>query len=233
MLKNEPAEVLLVTIKTNEHRAVRLAESLSKRIRVLSVEKANKRRQMNMGIQHVTTELIVFADDDVFWGDKVLLWMLAPFEDPEMGGVVTNQRLRREKQPNLVNFFAAGYLLRRNFDCGACTYMDGGMPCLSGRTVAYRTAILKDEEFARGFADEKWRIPCWKNYRMNADDDNFLSRWMVSHGWKTWMQFHDECEVQTTLETTWKNYMKQCLRWSRSNWRSNLKSMVSEGHVWR
>jgi len=226
-LANDPFEIILVTLDKNVQKASQMAEQLSKRIRVLSVGRANKRRQMCRAIPEVTTDIIVFADDDVIWGPKVLTWMLSPFEDPQMGGVGTCQRLRREVNPNIYNWLGAAYLIRRNFDIAACTHMDGHLPCLSGRTVAYRTDIIQDPEFTMEFAQETWRA-----HQLNTDDDNFLTRWMVSHNWKTYVQFHKECEVQTTLEDNWK-YIYQCLRWSRSNWRSNLKSMFTEAHVWR
>jgi len=100
---------------------------------------------------------------------------------------------------------------------------------MSGRTVAYRTSILQDETFTSGFTDEKW---WFGQYQLNADDDNFITRWMVSHGWETYMQYHPDCEVQTTLEDNPK-FLKQCLRWARSNWRSNLSSLFAERHIWR
>jgi DNA recombination-dependent growth factor C len=51
------------------------------------------------------------------------------------------------------------------------------------------------QEFLHSFQDEKWR-----NKVLNADDDNFVTRWLVSHQWKTWIQYGQECEVETTLE---------------------------------
>jgi len=227
VLKNEPHEVFLVTIDANVETAEKLAASISKKIRVLSIPKANKRHQMCKALPQVTTEITVFADDDVSWPSTLLPWMLSPFKDERMGGVGTNQRLRREKHPNIWNFLGAAYLIRRNWDCTACTFIDGGLPCLSGRTVAYRTHILQDVDFQHSFTHETWR-----SCQLNADDDNFLSRWMVNHDWKTWIQFHRECEVQTTLENNGK-YLKQCLRWARSNWRSNFKSLFLEWTVWR
>jgi cellulose synthase/poly-beta-1,6-N-acetylglucosamine synthase-like glycosyltransferase len=228
VLKNEPREVILVTIDANVEKAERLAASIpSKKIRVLSIRKANKRHQMCKALPHVTTPITVFADDDVSWPTALLPWMLSPFKDDRMGGVGTNQRLRRETNPNIWNFLGAAYLIRRNWDCTACTFIDGGLPCLSGRTVAYRTKILQDQDFQHFFTHEEWR-----SCQLNADDDNFLTRWMVNHNWKTWIQYHKECEVQTTLENNAK-YLKQCLRWARSNWRSNIKSLFLERFVWR
>jgi cellulose synthase/poly-beta-1,6-N-acetylglucosamine synthase-like glycosyltransferase len=237
ILQNKPKEIILVTIDENMHKAERtmnkMPASIYKRIRCMSVKQANKRRQMARAIPEVTTEIIVFADDDVTWPVRTLQWMLAPFEDKKYGGVVTCQRLRRAENPTfsqrIYGFLGALYLERRNFDCAATTHMDGGVPCLSGRTCAYRTSILQDVKFTNGFTNEKW---WFGQYQLNADDDNFLTRWMVSHHHETYMQYHPECEVLTTLEDN-PNFLKQCLRWARSNWRSNITSMFTERDIWR
>ncbi|GAB7344115.1 hypothetical protein MBLNU457_2015t1 [Dothideomycetes sp. NU457] len=226
-LATDPFEVLIVTVEASVEAASRMATSIdSKRIRVLTVAKANKRRQMCRAIPEVQTRITIFADDDVIWPTTLIPWLLAPFEDVGTGGVGTSQRLVRSAKPSLWEFLGALYLERRNFDCSACLHIDGGLPCLSGRTVAYRTKILQDEEFTFGFTNETWG-----SYQLNADDDNFVTRWMYNHGWKIAMQYHKAAEVQTTLENGPK-YLKQCLRWVRSNWRSNLTSMFVERHYW-
>ena len=232
LLDNNPFEIILVTINANCKRAMKLAEDVSlKKIQVYSIPQANKRLQMCRAIPEVQTNITVFADDDVLWPETILDWILAPFENPDMGGVGTCQRLQRAENPTLSqrcwNFLGAMYLERRNFDISACTNLDGGLPCLSGRTVAYRTLILQDEEFQHGFTHETWR-----NYQLNADDDNFITRWMVTNGWKTYVQYHKQAELTTTLEDN-PRFLRQCLRWSRSNWRSNLTSMFVEGYIWR
>jgi len=227
VLTNSPKRVVLVTTDANVEKAEKAFSHVSKSIDIYSIPKANKRRQLCKALPLVTTEITILADDDVSWPPNLLQWMLAPFEDERMGGVGTNQRLRREESPNVWNWLGAAYLIRRNWDCTACEYMDGGLPCLSGRTVAYRTHIIRDPDFIHSFTHETWQ-----SCQLNADDDNFLTRWMVNHGWKTWIQYHRDCEVQTTLEDNSK-YLLQCLRWARSNWRSNLKSLFVEWTVWR
>ena len=219
--------MILVTVDANVQVLNKLANTInSKKIRVLNIREANKRRQMCRAIPEVCTKITIFVDDDVIWPSKVLQWMLAPFEDAKMGGVGTSQRLKRSPNMSIWSFLGAAYLERRNFDCSACLHIDGGLPCLSGRTVAYRTKILQDDAFTYGFTHEEWRT-C----QLNADDDNFITRWMYSHDWKITMQYHKEAEVQTTLEDSPK-YLSQCLRWVRSNWRSNLTSMFVERHYW-
>ncbi|EGE77411.1 polysaccharide synthase Cps1 [Blastomyces dermatitidis ATCC 18188] len=237
ILINEPFQIILVTIDSNRGNAEKMLEKMpasKARIKLLSIPKPNKRRQMVRAIPEVQTKITVFVDDDVSWPPKELQWLLAVFEkDPIYGGVATCQRLRRSDSPlfstqRVWDFLGALYLERRNFDCAATTHVDGGMPCLSGRTSAYRTKILQDRDFTYNFTNEEW---WFGKYELNADDDNFLSRWMVTHGWETYFQYHPEAEIQTTLENN-ANFLKQCVRWSRSNWRSNLTTMIQEQVVW-
>lgn len=172
------------------------------------------------------------ADDDVTWPDTILPWLLAPFdEDERIGAVGPSQRVKRLEQGNvdelIWNFLGAAYIERRNFEISATHHIDGGTSCMSGRTCAFRSKILQDGEFLNGFKNERWG-----NYILNADDDNFITRWLVTNGWKTWIQYDEGCQIETTLENNPK-YLRQCLRWARSNWRSNWTSLVTEGHVWR
>ncbi len=127
----------------------------------------------------------------------------------------------------LYNWLGAAYIQRRNFEVSATHNIDGGTSCMSGRTFALRTQILKDPKFISGFVNEKWGGRC-----LNADDDNFITRWLVSNDWQTWVQYNRECEIETTLESNSK-FLYQCTRWARSNWRSNLTSIFKERHIWR
>ncbi|PVI08342.1 glycosyltransferase family 2 protein [Periconia macrospinosa] len=224
----EPFELLLVTPDSRVKRVYQMVEELGcpKKLQVLSVSQANKRRQLSRAIPEVRTKITLLLDDDVWLPEKFTKWMLAPFEDPRVGGVGTNQQLRRLDRSNIWEFLGAIYLVRRNFDCTACNWIDGGLPCLSGRAVAYRSEILQDPNFTYGFTHETWG----SDHFLNADDDNFITRWLFSHDWKIQLQNHRECEVETTLENDSK-YLRQCLRWVRSNWRSNLTSL-SELHMW-
>ena len=219
----EPYELILVTPDSRIKRVYQLVEELGspKLIQVLSVSQANKRRQLCRAIPEVETKITLLLDDDVWLPEKFSKWLLAPFEDPRMGGVGTNQQLRRVNRNNIWEFLGAMYLVRRNFDCTACNWIDGGLPCLSGRAVAYRSEILQDPKFTYGFTHETWG----SDHFLNADDDNFITRWLFNNDWKIQIQNHRECEVETTLESDSK-YLRQCLRWVRSNWRSNLTSLA-------
>ncbi|KAF9000427.1 glycosyltransferase family 2 protein [Cyathus striatus] len=190
------------------------------RIRVLTVPFANKRLQMSHGIKHATTDIIFFADDDAIWPPTLMPYVLACFEDQKVGGVGTSQRVQPVGDRMTVwEVLAAFRLTIRNIEIASSTHIDGGLPCLSGRTAAYRTVILKDPEFLHGFTHDYWL----GKYQLNSGDDKFLTRWMVSHGWSTYLL--------STMKPNWR-FLKQVLRWTRNTWRSDLRSLFMERQVW-
>ncbi|KAF5009469.1 hypothetical protein FDECE_4314 [Fusarium decemcellulare] len=232
ILACEPAELILVTTHDKRKDLQRLADSLAfPKVRVLDTPIANKRLQVCEALPKVETPITIMADDDVTWPSTLMPWILAPFEDPQIGGVGTCQRVRREHDASWStrawNWLGAAYIERRNFEISATHNIDGGTSCMSGRTGAYRSEILSSHDFLHGFKNEKWR-----KWILNADDDNFVTRWLVSHQWKTWIQYEKECEIETTLENSHK-FLYQCSRWARSNWRSNWTSLVTERYIWK
>lgn len=115
----------------------------------------------------------------------------------------------------------------RNLEITASTYIDGGVCCLSGRTAAYRTAILRDPDFQWKFTHEFWV----GKYLQHSGDDKFLTRWMHSHSWKTFIQACPEAELLSTFKDNSK-FLLQLLRWTRNTWRSDLRSVFVERYVW-
>ncbi|KAJ3479683.1 hypothetical protein NLJ89_g12317 [Agrocybe chaxingu] len=111
---------------------------------------------------------------------------------------------------------AAFRLTIRNIEIASSTHIDGGLPCLSGRTAAYRTVILKDPEFLHGFTHDYWlgEVPA-----------------QLGHGWATYVQCCKEAELLSTMKPNWR-FLKQVLRWTRNTWRSDLRSLFMERHIW-
>ncbi|KAG0242631.1 hypothetical protein BGX31_000087 [Mortierella sp. GBA43] len=229
-LVNNPKEIIIITETKMKEPLQELANSVDPtRIRVLTVPKANKRLQMVEGIRNTTSEIIVFADDDAIWGPRCLEYILACFEDPNMGGVGTSQTVKSVGRFQTVWEVLAGFRLTiRNIEIAASTHIDGGVCCLSGRTAAYRTCILQDPQFQYDFTHDFWL----GKYPLNSGDDKFLTRWMVRHGWNTYIQVCKEAELLSTFKNNWR-FVKQVLRWTRNTWRSDFRSLFMERIIWK
>ncbi|KAJ2984757.1 hypothetical protein NUW54_g10392 [Trametes sanguinea] len=212
-LVGKPKEILIITEEKMLGPLQELANAVDpERIRVLTVPFANKRLQMSHGIKNTTTDIIVFADDDAIWPPTLLPYVLACFEDQKVGGVGTSQRV----QPVGERMDGLGGPRRPSVS-----------PSETSKLPAYRTVILKDPEFLHGFTHDYWL----GKYQLNSGDDKFLTRWMVSHGWSTYVQCCKEAELLSTMKPNWR-FLKQVLRWTRNTWRSDLRSLFMERHIW-
>jgi hypothetical protein len=204
-------------------------------ISVLRAVQANKRVQVACAIPHVRTAITIIADDHVFWrSPKFLSTILAPFEDPKVGAVGTNKRaLRTEQGITAVAFWnvlGAIYLERQNFDVRATNALDGGVFVNSGRTSAHRTSILQSPGFLEGYLNERFFFGLFGP--LNCDDDNYITRYEVRHGWKIKIQHCPDGLMETPLGT-YPKFLSQCLRWARTTWRSNSASLFTDCTVWR
>ena len=197
-------------------------------VTVLGVPYLNKRQQMVQGLKRVATKITIFADDDVLWPDEnYLRYLLACFQDPNVGAAGTFQRVYRENDPNIWNFLAICYLERRNFNTAATNNIDGAVSTLSGRTAAYRTSLIQNEDFYEAFLNDQYLGKV-----LNTDDDKFLTRWTYSHNWDIAIQFDERAALETTMEFNCK-YLSQCMRWARAHWRGNLTVMRTTNYWWK
>lgn len=224
-----PKIIVVVTPKLNVERIQKLCKSLRiENVKILGAPQANKRLQMVQGIETVVTAVTVFADDDVFWHPKFLIYTLAAFENENVGAAGGLTSASRDQEVNVWEFLGTCYLERWNFDIAATSHIDGGLPCLSGSTQAVLTKIVQDPAFINHFTSEKWfgRVSL-----LGADDDNSLTRWLFTHGWKIKLQYAMEATLTTGLKHD-SAFLGQCVRWSRTTWRSNTSSLWTEKKLW-
>lgn len=240
VLQNKPGAILIVTVGSSKLKLVEEVvapfreSSPSTEISVTQTAVANKRRQVCHALPLVKTAITVLVDDHVYWpSERFLPTILAPFEDPKVGGLGTNKAVRREgwgwSMNSVYNFWGCVYLERHNFEIAATNAIDGGVFVLSGRTSAHRTCILQDPDFIQGFSNEMFFFG--KFGPINPDDDNFITRWEVKKGWKLKIQYCDDARIETDLGNPGK-WTAQCLRWVRTTWRSNSCSLFTDRTVW-
>lgn len=118
----------------------------------LVADQANKREQLKRAIENLPSSIkkshkvIVFADDDITYGEHTLRWMLAPFEKESVGAVGTCQRTRRVETTSIaervVDWIFADYIERRHFENSTTLAIDGSISCLSGRMAAFRAEVV-------------------------------------------------------------------------------------------
>jgi len=222
-----PAQVFIVTAAANVALVKDLCTlNLFQEVCVLGVDRLNKRHQMLRALKEVQTSLTVCADDDVSWPEMFLDYLLAVFEDPTVGAGGSRQRVRRHSRPNAWNFLGIAYLERRAWNNISTNAIDGSISTLSGRTAAYRTDILKTDEFFHYFTHDTWL-----GRPLNSDDDKCLTRYVYSHGWNIALQSDRRAVIETTMEDN-SQYIAQCIRWARAHWRGNLTVMTNETY-WR
>ncbi|KAK7725757.1 hypothetical protein SLS57_003823 [Botryosphaeria dothidea] len=246
VLVNGPTQIFVVTVgEGNIREATRYCNALSSCIQVLSVPAPSKREQVKHAVLEVKTPITVLCDDTVFWPATFIPHVLAPFEDPAVGIVGTCKRVRRAfgsfGMSDFWNLCGVFRLERTNFDLASTNAVDGGVSCVSGRTCAVRSSILKDESFLHAYCNEyifAGRIgraifggPIGPR---NASDDKMLTCWCLKKGWKVFHQNCPEVRIETILGVKGggSRFRCQCIRWARTSAYDNPK-MIFEDGLWR
>ncbi|KAJ2998776.1 hypothetical protein NUW58_g215 [Xylaria curta] len=217
-----PFAIYIVTSDANVAPLSRYCHERALDVPVLGVSRLNKREQILKALPLVKTAITCLADDDVLWPARFLDYLLAVFEDPEVGAGGPLQRVRRNERPDAWNFLGIGYLERRVWNNLATNSVDGSISTLSGRTAAYRTEILQTGEFSKYFLSDSWR-----GKAISYGDDKCLTRYVYSHGWKIVIQPDPRATIETTVEPD-RKYISQCLRWARGHWQGNFTVMSKE-----
>lgn len=185
--------------------------------RLIVTRKSGKRAALVDGMQVANGEIIFLVDSDTIWEKDVLVRAIAPFEDPEVGGVTTRQ-----------NVLAPQTIAQRLFDL----YLDiryleeirflaaagDAVTCISGRTAVYRrTAVLP-------LLDELANETFW-GQKVIAGDDKRLTHLVQAQGWK--VRYQENARVYTPGFPQLGPFIRQRVRWARNSWRADLRSIFS------
>ncbi|KAF5850814.1 hypothetical protein GGP41_010513 [Bipolaris sorokiniana] len=217
--------------------------------------KKDKRTQTAEGIKMVETKIMVMVDDSAVWPQKFLEAALPAFQDDKVGFVGTRKWVERLPLPeydfeltwyqNMVARYRAGfwntmgalYLVRHNFEIRTSNAADGGVFCVSGRTSLILSRIVKDENFVENFLNEYiWSFPSLGFEGvgpLKADDDNFITRWVIKHGMDVKIQYTEDATMVTQLGRIENfKFVDQCMRWSRTTIRQNPIALFVDLTVW-
>ncbi|KAI2604504.1 glycosyltransferase family 2 protein [Hypoxylon fragiforme] len=256
-MKNKVREIIFVTVRRD---AEKLREFLRTTpclgdirmpcgglpipVKVVTVEQANKRRQLCRGFNEAEGDIIALVDDDAHWKtDRTMINLLAPFEYQNVGltgGPITSYvpeerqnesvitgwevaalRIRHRRRPGMAAFYAAD--MSTNFT-------------ISGLTMLMRAKIARDPYFQYLFINDTWA-----GVKENSSDDAWITRYILFQHhfpnreystiepteWKLGMQLTDDAEVQTALLPD-SRFVGQCKRWYKSGLRHRLNCLLYE-----
>ena len=185
-------------------------------IKVLDTRVPSKRNAIKLGVRSSDprSDITVLVDSDSIWTEGTLENLLRPFSaDDKIGGVTTRQKIYRHGR-TLATMIAG--LLEEIRAEGTMKAMSvtGKVGCLPGRTIAFRTSILR--RVMNDFMTETFM-----GIHKEVSDDRSLTNLTLKLGYKTVLQ--DTSVVYTDAPERFKKFLRQQLRWAEGSQYNNIR----------
>jgi hyaluronan synthase len=181
-----------------------------------------KRSALGQGIRMAKYDVLVLVDSDTSWEPGLLEAVQMPFVDDRVGGVGTQQNVYM-RNSSIWRIIADWLVNLRYYNYVPAMGAAGAVPCLSGRTAAYRRSAVMpvlhnlENEFFLG-------------RRCIAGDDGRLTWLILASGFRTVHQANAKALSMFPASAT--AFFKQRIRWSRNSYRTYLTA-IAKGWVWR
>lgn len=221
-LAEDPTEVIIVPDVEDTEVIDRLRMVADPRLRVIPFAHEGKRSALGVGLRAAISEVVVLTDSDTQWEPGLIAAVLAPFQDPEVGGVGTRQNAYLP-ETSVWRRVADWMIDIRYLDYVPSQGRAGAVACLSGRTAAYRRSAVMpvlshmEHEFFLG--------------RLCISGDDGRLTWLVlAAGYKTVHQ--STARTLSMFPDSLRAFLKQRLRWSRNSYRCYLTA-IWKGWLWR
>ena len=212
----EPTEIILVVDDLDDLLLGRLRRLSLPGVTVMPWRHTGKRGALGAGIRAATGEIVVLSDSDTSWRPGLLDAVQMPFVDPEVGAVGTRQHVYLPRTA-LSRRVAYWLINTRYLDYVPAMSRPGGVSCVSGRTAAYRRAVITP------------LLPA-------LEHEIFLGRECVSgdDGRLTWLVLADghtavhqgQAEADSMFPDSWPAFYRQRVRWSRNSYRCYLTAFA-------
>ncbi|MEZ4735123.1 MAG: glycosyltransferase [Caldilineaceae bacterium] len=186
-------------------------------LKMLITQTPGKRPALVDGILAATSEIVFLVDSDTIWDPDVLPKALAPFTEPEVGGVTMRQRVWNPHS-TAQRIFDVYLDIRYIDEIRFLTAFGDAVTCLSGRTAVYRRFVALTA--LEDLMEEKFF-----GRPVISGDDKALTLAVQKRGWK--VRYQENACVYTPGATVMKVFLKQRLRWARNSWRADLKALCS------
>ncbi|KAF2641773.1 hypothetical protein P280DRAFT_397205 [Massarina eburnea CBS 473.64] len=227
ILFNHPDRLIFSTnteeAKTMVEKALpEIVDALTTGTSAYQVERDLDAIQTVNGFREVQTEITVMVDDTAIWTPKFLDASLPAFENEKVAFVGTKKWVKCLPHTNDPNKSWLGNAWNN--------YVTGFWNAMGG---IYLIPIVKDGEFQKQFLNEFVKIfsSRFTYGPLASDDDNFITRWVINHGFDVKVQYSDEATM-TTILGKWPKFTQQCLRWSRTTFRQNPLALTVDRTIW-
>jgi N-acetylglucosaminyltransferase len=220
--EQNPTEIIIVLDVADLDAYDRIEALGDSRVVPVLFHHVGKRSALGVGVRRATSELLVFADSDTSWLPGLLANVQKPFVDPAVGGVSTQQNVY-QRTSSIWRRVADWLVNLRYYNYVPAMGSAGAVPCLSGRTAAYRrSAVLPvldnlENEFFLG-------------KRCISGDDGRLTWLVLASGFKTVHQ--SSAKALSMFPSSFRAFVKQRVRWSRNSYRCYLTA-IAKGWLWR
>jgi hyaluronan synthase len=221
-LRDNPTEVIIVVDVDDTEVIERLKEYESDcRVRVIPFKHNGKRSAMGVGIRHARGEILVFADSDTAWEPGLLHAVQMPFVDPRVGGVSTRQNVFM-RESSIWRIIADWLINTRYLDYVPIESLVGAVPCISGRTAAYRASVIRP-------VHHMLEREIFFGRQCIAGDDGRLTWLTLAQGYKT--VYQSNARAWSMFPNSLKAFVKQRVRWNRNSYRCYITAMLN-GWLW-
>jgi cellulose synthase/poly-beta-1,6-N-acetylglucosamine synthase-like glycosyltransferase len=221
---NNPNELIAVIDQKDMH-CIRVFEEFAQNkpwAKLIVTSKAGKRPALADGILASKSKIVALVDSDTIWTHNIRDKLLAPFQNPTIGGVTSRQHPieRHSIWQKMTDIF---WDMRNYYDLPAQTAMAKALTCLSGRTSLYRREIIlpKLNEFLNEVVFGR---------KKESGEDKCLTRLVQKDGWKTYYQ--SNAVVLSSAAQDFKTFWNQRIRWSRNSHNSDFISLW-DGWAWK
>jgi hyaluronan synthase len=215
-IAEEPDELILV-VDLDDHDCLEMLDDavLPSFVHVLPFRHTGKRSALGEGIRAARYDIVVLSDSDTAWTPGVLREVQMPFADPTVGGVGTRQSVAGT-DTSIWRRVAAWMLNTRYLDYVPAMGAQGSVPCLSGRTVAYRRELIVP---MIPDLEHEWFL----GRECVSGDDGRLTWLVIASGHRTVHQ--DSAHAVSMFPATLHGFLQQRLRWSRNSYRCYLTAI--------
>jgi len=216
---NNPEEIIAVIDYTDE-KCIKVFKKFSQNFsgaKLIITNIPGKRDALAKGIMEARSEIVALVDSDTIWSENLKNKLLAPFENPNVGGCAPRQDVL-QATTLAKKFFRLHLFNRYGNDLIAQAAAGKALSCISGRTGFYRRRAIID--LLDDLVNEKFL-----GKRCISGDDKRLTHLIQSLGWQV-VYVADALVYTPGFDSLW-TFTKQQIRWTRNSWRADMKAIFS------